>query len=229
MARLFEDAGLEKRIFQCFVCAAVHQTYEEFKEHIVDKHEEGREYLICPDCKAPIRDMKVHYKTKHPQRIMPSNVQTRVAVWFDFKPSKDGKKKKVKKALNFRQGDFESKKSGCMLHYRSGLECEFYECLEADGDVESFFAEPLKIPYFYGNEWHNYIPDIRVNFIDGSTELWEIKPESQTSYEQNKCKWAAANNYCSNIGWGFIVLTEDGLGKLRHKIKKQQAMLMEGQ
>ena len=96
-------------------------------------------------------------------------------------------------------------------------------------DVVCFKYEGIKIPYFFRGEWHNYIPDLRVDFADGSTEIWEIKPANQTQYEQNKCKWASANNFCLNLGWTFVVLTEVGLGKLKTKIKKQQRRLLNEQ
>ena len=52
---------------------------------------------------------------------------------------------------------------------------------------------------------------------------------NQTNYEQNKCKWVAANNFCINLGWNFVVLTEVGLGKLKTKIKKQQVRFLNEQ
>lgn len=224
MPLLFEDAGGSgKRKWQCFVCGQHLEDYEKYKSHVLEKHEEGREYLSCPDCAAPVRDLKLHYKAKHPSRIMPTALQTRVVVWHDFKPGgKDGQKKT--RRPNTRKGTFVSRKSGTEFEYRSGFECEFLECIESDMDVENFAYEPIKIPYFWRGEWHNYIPDLRINFIDSSTQIWEIKPANQTNYEQNKAKWAAAHNFCTNVGWEFVVLTEVGLGKLKTKVKRQQPL-----
>ena len=225
MSRLFEDASsgkTGKRKWQCFACGQNYQDYKTYKEHILDQHEEGREYLKCPDCNAPVRDLKMHYKAKHPKRIMPRGLQTKVAVWKDFKTGGKGKKKGKTRKPTFRTGEFESKKNGCLLKYRSGMECEFYECLEIDKDVVSFFAEPFKVPYCYQGKWHDYIPDIRINFTDGSTEIWEVKPASQTHYEQNRAKWAAMNEHAIHHGWTFSVQTEVGLGKLKTKVKRQK-------
>ena len=83
-------------------------------------------------------------------------------------------------------------------------------------------AEPFKIPYYWKGKWHDYIPDIRVNYVDGSTEIWEVKPASQTDYEQNKCKWTAMNDHAANMGWRFIVQTEVGLGKFKNKMLRQR-------
>jgi hypothetical protein len=156
--------------------------------------------------------------------MLPSGVQTRVVVWKDFKP---GKPKGTVKRTNARRGTFTSKKCGRDFEYRSGLEEEFFNLLEEDNDVENWAYEPFKIPYYWKNEWHNYIPDLRLNFIDGSTEIWEIKPANQTGpeYEQNQCKWAAATNFCSNLGWIFNVVTEVAKGKIAAKIKRQHGLL----
>lgn len=228
MALTFEDAGVFKdRKWQCFCCGKNYGGYEEYKTHIVENHDQGREWIECPDCKAPVRDMKTHYKAKHPQRVLPTGIQTRVVVWKDFKPGKDGKPKGTVKRTNARRGTFTSRKCGLDFEYKSGLEEEFFNLLEEDTDVENWAYEPFKIPYFWRAEWHNYIPDLRINFGDGSTQIWEIKPANQTGpeYEQNQCKWAAANNFCSNVGWEFVVVTEVGRGKLQAKIKRQQNLL----
>lgn len=227
MARLFEDASDGKkngRKWQCFVCGQNFDDYIEYKDHIVEKHEEGREYLKCPDCGAPVRDMKAHYKAKHPSRVMPKGIQTRVAVWKDFKRGKNGKKKTVTKKPVFHRGEFDSKKNGKLISYRSGLERDFYDVLEEDTDVTKFYGEPYKVAYFWQGKWHDYIPDLRVDYVDGSTEIWEIKPSNQTDYEQNRAKWAAAQQWAISHGWDFVVQTEVVLGKMKAKVKKQKLL-----
>lgn len=222
MSRLFEDAGkTPTRKWQCFVCGKQYKNYEEYKDHIVTEHDEGREYISCPDCGAPVRDLKAHYRAKHRHRVMPKGVQSKVGVWHDFGPS--GKKKKTRKPT-FQTGEFESRKmNGKLYHYRSGFERDIYGLLEQDKDVVAYYAEPYKIPYHHNGKWHNYVPDIRVEFTDGSVELWEIKPANQTHYEVNKAKFAAAHNYSENLGWKFNVITEVGFGKLKTKINRQRS------
>jgi len=222
MTRTFEDANSKNkgatRRWQCFVCGKNYSDYGEYKEHILAEHEEGREFLTCPACKAPVRDVKAHWKAKHPQRVFPEGISTRVTVWHDFKPGNKGKKTRRPKV---RTGTFLSEKNKCSIRYRSGMEEKFYNLLEADADVLSYSAEPFKVPYFWAGKWHNYIPDLRVNFIDGSTEIWEVKPANQTDFDQNKAKWASMNDHALNMGWQFIVQTEVALGKLGVKIKRQ--------
>ena len=42
--------------------------YESYKSHILENHEEGREYVICPltRCGCPVRCVRTHFKAKHP-------------------------------------------------------------------------------------------------------------------------------------------------------------------
>lgn len=216
----FEPTNHFVRKWSCFVCGKQHETYEEYKLHITDEHEEGREYVSCPACEAPVRDLKSHFLAKHPNRVIPKDCQMTVTVWHDF--SGDGKKKKTRKP-KARQGFHESTKMREELHYRSGYEKEVYELLDEDAEVLSYYVEPFKIPYYHGKDWHEYIPDLRVNYVDGKTDIWEIKPASQTTYQKNKAKWAAAQEHATKLGWNFMVITEVGIDKLRMRIKNQRA------
>lgn len=216
---MFEKDDRAKRVWQCFVCGVQHYTYEEYQKHILEAHDEGREYLSCPTCDAPVRDMRMHFKVKHPNRQLPKDVQLRVGVWFDFKK---GRKRRARKP-QFREGFFLSEKNhGMELHYRSGIECDVYELLEEDTEVLSFQPEPFKIPYCFRGKWHDYTPDLRVNYLGGQVAVWEIKPSTQTKYPKNKAKWAAMQEYANKLGWHFTVVTEDGIGKLRIKIRDQR-------
>lgn len=215
-----EGTTLTNRIWQCFVCGEKFEEYGEYAQHITKEHDEGRDFLICPIdiCCAPVRDMRAHFKAKHPNRPMPKNCQMKTTVWRDF--SSNGKKKTSSKPIKFNEGWHESpKNNGAKVYYRSGYEKQVYECLEKDTDVKSFVAEPFKVPYYYKNEWHNYKPDLKVEYTDGVVEIWEIKPKNQTDYEQNKAKWKAMHEYAQNIGWKFNVITETGIGKLRCKVR----------
>ena len=215
----YKDQDKNVRHWQCFVCGKQFDGYDEYKTHILDEHEEGREFIKCPvdTCCAPVRDLKSHYAVKHPNRTMPKNCQNRAIVWFDFK---NGKKKTRKP--KFRTGHFDSKKNGKSLPYKSGYECEVYELLEQDAEVVSFIVEPYKVPYLHDGEWHDYLPDLRVNFLGGKVEIWEIKPSTQTRVKQNLDKWKAIKPYAENLGWEFKVITETEIGKLRVRIKQQQ-------
>lgn len=200
----------------CFVCSLFFDTIEEFRTHIVQNHEEGTDFIICPheECKIPVRELKTHCILKHPGFQIPTGYPTRPIILRDSKI-----KKNKKKIRPFKTGFFNSRKNSKKLYFRSGLECEFYKILESKSDVVRYTAEPLEINYFYEGASHRYIPDIFVEYNDGKKELWEIKPKSQTKMPKNVAKWQAANEYCKKRNWNFIVLTETGLKILKKKGK----------
>jgi hypothetical protein len=94
------------------------------------------------------------------------------------------------------------------------------------------FAVPYLSPV--DNRIHRYYPDFlaKVRKKDGTirTMMIEVKPDAQTkppkqpkkqtkryinecmTYGVNMSKWKSAREYCENVGWEFIVLTEHHLG-----------------
>jgi hypothetical protein len=206
----------KKKRWTCFVCGIELETYEEFTAHIREKHEEGREYLTCPKCQAPVRDVTSHYKAKHPGWSVPKGMPSRAIIWNDFSP-----KGKKRRKVVFKDGDFVSTKmNGKVLHYRSGYELQVYKLLEQIPEVVHYDAEPLEIRYCHDGEWHNYRPDLSILFVDGHKEIWEIKPKTQTSLPVNEAKWHYAGNYCLQRGWKFEVKTEKGIGQLRAYVRR---------
>ncbi len=217
----FGNSG--KRKFQCFVCGLQFPTYDDFKEHVLEDHEEGREYLTCPKCQSPVRDLRTHFKVKHPKFSVPKDRQLRATVWYDFS-SRRGQKKTKKPS--FKEGYLVStKNNGDVMHYRSGYELEVYECLEQLNEVCGYEVEPkdCQVPWYDTDKhkWRKYWPDIRVTFIDGSKELWEVKPANQTDQKVNREKWDACNEMCLRKGYTFKVKTEKGIQELRRMVLEQ--------
>lgn len=203
----------------CFCCGLQFQDYDEFKLHIVGEHEEGRDYVKCPleHCGAPVRDVKLHMKVKHPSfKLKNFAGQDRAIVWHDF--SAKGRKTRKPK---FKQGRYESTKTGKVLTYRSGLEEKLYKILDSHDEVMSFYSEPFHIDYIHKGQAHKYIPDLIVNFMDGSRAVWEVKPANQTDLEQNRNKWKAAEQACKVRGWNFEVFTEQKINKLEKQVRRQ--------
>jgi len=220
----FNVPNKDKRKFQCFVCGVMFQDFLAFKNHIVVEHEEGRDYVLCPlpHCGAPVRDLKLHFKCKHSHTKMPKVAMTKAMIWKDISPKgrKSGKLKTKKP--KFKDGWHESSKVAKKLHYRSGYEKTVYECLDLDLDVLTYDAEPFEVPYIHKGKGRKYTPDIIVKFIDGHTEVWEVKPGTQTLLEVNQNKWRAADKACQHRGWQFKVITEKGIDVLKKKVKLQR-------
>jgi len=200
------------RNYCCFICEQSYDQLDVFRSHIVTEHKEGDDYVICPSCGIPTRDLIAHYRSKHIGEVIPPGTQTRALIIRDVKK----KVKKIgKKVTKFKQGNFYSEKNHCNIFFRSGLELKFIKHLEKNPKVRKYKAESLQIEYSFNGGTHNYIPDILVEYTDGKIELWEIKPKSQTKWDKNIAKWKAANVYCKKRNWEFIVMTENALKTLK--------------
>jgi hypothetical protein len=221
MSELPFDKPTGKRRYQCFVCGQQFESYEDYKGHILDSHEESREYVVCPlaRCGCPVRCVRAHFKVKHPYEEIPKKGQMKALVWKD-RTTKGGLEARKPK---FREGYLLSTKNGGKeMHYRSGMECDVYECLEAMPEVIGYEVEPFAVQYTFEGTVHEYNPDLKVSFSDGRIEIWEIKPANQTTLPRNSAKWTACNQYCQARGFGFMVLTEVGMSKLKQQIKNMR-------
>lgn len=206
------------RQYTCFVCGLAFENFAAFNNHIIESHDEGREFVKCPlqRCGACVRDLRQHFKSKHKTEQLPKHGQIRATIWRD----QDRKTGKVsEKKTKFREGYMYSAKNGKEVHYRSGMECEVYECLEAMSDVISYEVEPFALNYSFNGKTHEYNPDLQIFFSDGRIEIWEVKPSNQTSLPKNNAKWTSCQYFCETRGYNFMVLTEVGLQKLKKGIK----------
>lgn len=120
--------------------------------------------------------------------------------------------------------------------YRSTWECRVMDWLDRNDDIISWASEELIIPYFspIDNRMHRYFPDflVKTKTKDGKTKtlLIEVKPKKQTiqpepkkritkqyinevtTWGVNQAKWKAAEEFCMDRGWKFMLMTEDHLG-----------------
>lgn len=205
------------RRWQCFVCGLEYKTPDEFKDHILAEHELGQDYVVCPlkRCGFPVRDVRAHFRARHPTEKLPRSGQMRAVAWRDIRNGKAEKRKKP----SFREGFYVSRKNGMKeMHYRSGYEAQVYELLEQHPLVTGYEVEPIAIDYWHGGKPRKYYPDLAVRFADGRLEIWEIKPATQTSLPLNESKWAAAKNYCLPRGWEFVVMVERKIQELKRDV-----------
>ena len=119
--------------------------------------------------------------------------------------------------------------------YRSTWEIKVMNYLDENPNVIWWGSEELPIPYYspVDKKKHRYFPDFiaKMRKADGTvmTYVIEVKPEKQTqpptqkrktktflqeaiTYEINKAKWFAAEEFCKDHGWQFLILTEKHLG-----------------
>lgn len=122
--------------------------------------------------------------------------------------------------------------------YRSLWELKLMMKFDSHPDVLQWNSEETRIRYRspLDNKIHTYYPDFWVKkkrHSDGLIEinLIEVKPKKQTkqpaiiegkptrkyinevaTWGINSAKWKAAQAYCQERGWKFVILTEDELG-----------------
>jgi len=117
--------------------------------------------------------------------------------------------------------------------FRSAWERTFMEYCDTHTDVLDWASEEFIVPYYFigDSKWHRYYPDfiLNVRTTTNQRQTWmvEIKPSAQTrspqtktytntrrqlretvEYAKNQAKWKAANEFCVNKGWKFVILTE---------------------
>lgn len=120
--------------------------------------------------------------------------------------------------------------------YRSSWEVKLMSYLDAHPDVVQWASEELVIPYRspLDNQVHRYFPDfwVKKRTPNGLTEVVviEVKPAKQTkepvpskrvtkqylrevaTWAVNQAKWKAAQSYCADRDWKFMMMTEHDLG-----------------
>lgn len=128
------------------------------------------------------------------------------------KPRASVRKRKPKKK-RFHTGTYVSIKTGKEMTYRSSWEFQFMKKLDSDPTVKTFQSEGLIIPYLKSpkSKVSKYFPDFIVEYVDGRTVMYEIKPERFMERRINLKKWEQAILYCQRKGWTFSVLNESDL------------------
>lgn len=119
--------------------------------------------------------------------------------------------------------------------YRSSWELKLMFYLDSHKDVINWGSEEIIIPYRspVDDKIHRYFVDFIVTKInkDGKreTSLIEVKPLKETkppkqsktvtkryltevkTWGVNSAKWKAAENFCKDRGWNFLIFTENDL------------------
>ena len=122
------------------------------------------------------------------------------------------------------------------IWYRSLWERRVMVHLDNNPNVIEWSNEEIVIPYLspVDGKWHRYFPDFfaRIRNKEGISEsmIIEVNPKSQSvppkvqnrvtkryirevvTYGINEAKWKAAEEYCKDRKWKFLVVTEEQLG-----------------
>jgi hypothetical protein len=121
--------------------------------------------------------------------------------------------------------------------YRSSWELKFMRYCDRKEDILEWGSEEFFIPYFdpTTERVRRYFPDFYMKIKESSGTIVryivEVKPKKQTikpqrtikkrnktfinevlTYEKNKAKWKAAEQFCEDRLLKFLIITEDELG-----------------
>ena len=122
--------------------------------------------------------------------------------------------------------------------YRSSWELQMCKWCDANPNVKKWMSEGTIVPYRskLDGRMHRYYVDFTVQFTNGQTVLFEIKPLKQTmkpryqkrkskkhlnevyTYTRNISKWEAAKEFARQNDISFQILTENELKKMGMKI-----------
>tara|TARA_Y100001970_G_C14259297_1_gene878445 strand:- start:17637 stop:18059 length:423 start_codon:yes stop_codon:yes gene_type:complete len=114
--------------------------------------------------------------------------------------------------------------------YRSSWEYKFMQWCDNTSSVVEWGSEEIAIPYIspVDGKRHKYYPDFYVK-VGNKKYMVEVKPTRQTkeprtqkkitkryvtevvTYSVNKAKWKAAEEFCKDYGWEFMLITEKEL------------------
>jgi hypothetical protein len=144
-------------------------------------------------------------------------------------------------AHNYKQGFFKPQNpkkymgDPTNIVYRSGWEKRVMDWADTNPNVVKWCSEEVVIPYRspVDGRYHRYFVDFYVEAVgsDGQTKrlLLEVKPKAQTqppkeakrktkryitevvTYGVNQAKWKAAEEFCKDKGWEFMLITEEQL------------------
>ena len=144
-------------------------------------------------------------------------------------------------AYNYKQGFFKPNNPSKYIGdpnnivYRSGWEHRVMQWADTNPNVKRWCSEEIVIPYKspVDDRYHRYFVDFYVEAVgrDGGVKkmLLEVKPRAQTeapkeqkrktkryitevvTYGVNQAKWKAAEEFCKDKGWEFLIITEEQL------------------
>lgn len=105
-------------------------------------------------------------------------------------------------------GYFASLKMGRLIPWESSLELDQIKLLETDGQVQSFWAQPEKVEYPFGDTFRKYYPDFRVLLRSGAANIVEVKYSTDIATPENRGKYRAIADHYLSQGQVFRVATE---------------------
>jgi hypothetical protein len=125
--------------------------------------------------------------------------------------------KKRRRKSHYHTGIYVSTKTGQICKHRSGWERSYMQYLDAEPSVKTWSYESFTIDYVSNKKTQrirHYIPDFKVEYVNGDTVIVEIKPSRRLTKPTVKKKMAAAVIWCGAHGVALKIVTEVDLKSL---------------
>jgi len=104
---------------------------------------------------------------------------------------------------NFEHGYYLSSKTDELEYYASSYELNYMLKLDSKTDVKTWTKKhSIFVKYEFEGRIHRYVPDFKVEYIDGSISIEEVKGWLE---DVDLCKFLAIEKYCKEKGWRFQV------------------------
>ncbi len=117
-----------------------------------------------------------------------------------------------------KKGAFQTTKGGAWIHTDSTYEYARLEHLDGIGAIAKIGRCSDRIPYEFAGRKRSYIPDFRIEYVDGSVIVEEVKPSRWVTDPKVRAKVDAASAFYSVLGIVFRVITEGDIGTARLKV-----------
>jgi len=123
---------------------------------------------------------------------------------------------RIRKGGYWERGYCDTSKEG-RLYYMSGWEQRRWLELDGDSEVTSFTRHPCQVPYLWEGVQHLYLPDVLIQYRDGTKVLEEIKPylvaqDARKKENRLAAKLVAGRAYALARGWVWRMFSYDGEG-----------------
>ena len=108
---------------------------------------------------------------------------------------------------------YPSWKMARMTQCESSYELFAHRLLDANPAVRSFAEQPLTIRYILDGVERRHYPDILVQLVDGSQELWEVKSKKNAAEPETQARTRFLQAALPDHGFAYRIVLGEDLGR----------------
>lgn len=122
------------------------------------------------------------------------------------------------------RGLMPSIKNEAAAAWESSLELSFYQFLELSPQVVRYEVQPIRESICVENEMTSYVPDVRVDLIDGTSMYFEVKPALKCKTKRVAMRLDAIRTRFAETGRQFGLITDEWLNVEPRKTNIERLM-----